>query len=246
MCHDHDLCELDQSDHMLVNENLISISKEQIKNIEQSTQHHNAMWYKERLKRIHSTSFKRIVKLTDRTDKVKLSVQLMTPSPKLRTRAVRHGLQFENKALKMYELKQKTTVKEVGIVVCKDTPYLAATPDGILEDGRVIEVKCPFTAKDQCIDPTSVPFFKYDNNVLTLKEDHQYMYQIQGQMMATGASQCDLVVYTHKDYKIINIKRNNTFILDMSLKLESYYNDYFQPQYLKMHFYKDCDKYMFD
>ena len=47
-------------------------------------------------------------------------------------------------------------VKKCGIVVSCDKPFLACSPDGVIDNLNFLEVKCPFTAKDKPITPVIV------------------------------------------------------------------------------------------
>jgi hypothetical protein len=59
-------------------------------------------WANERTKRLHSSDFGRICKLTDRTDKDKYALSL-TSVCRLRTVPIKHGLKFEKVAIEKYQ-----------------------------------------------------------------------------------------------------------------------------------------------
>ena len=46
-------------------------------------------------------------------------------------------------------------VVESGIVVCADSPYLGCSPAGLIGEGGIIEIKCPFTSCDKDITRNS-------------------------------------------------------------------------------------------
>ena len=66
----------------------------------------------------------------------------------------------------------------------------AASPDGIIGDDRVLEIKCPFTAFNKPITPATVPFLYEENGVMNLINNHDYYYQVQGQMLCTNRKHC--------------------------------------------------------
>ena len=83
--------------------------------------------------------------------------------------------------------------------------YLGASPDSIVVDGsgkpvKIVEVKCPFGARDQTVEEACKAnkgfCCKISNGKPSLKFDH---YQIQGQMAITGIHKCDFAVWTPGD-----------------------------------------------
>ena len=81
-----------------------------------------------------------------------------------------------------------------------DCGFLGASPDSIINDHsnhsiRIVEVKCPHKARDETLDSmySDNSFcLCLDNGIPTLKKNHEYFYQIQGQMAMTGIYVCDL------------------------------------------------------
>ena len=84
------------------------------------------------------------------------------------------GVMFEPVAGAIYSaLNGGLKVHEFGLLRHPTVPFLGASPDGITEDGVMLEIKCPWRRK---IDGT-VPL--------------QYYYQIQGQLAVCGLDECD-------------------------------------------------------
>ena len=75
-------------------------------------------------------------------------------------------------------------------------PMLAASPDGVVDNETLVEVKCPYTSRDRPITHVTVPYSKLVDGCLNLDTSHNYYYQIQGQLYCTGRMVCDLVVYS--------------------------------------------------
>ena len=63
-----------------------------------------------------------------------------------------------------------------------------------------------------------------------LKREHQYYFQIQGELGNTGASWCDFVIYTNKGMSIERITFNPQFwdVLNEGLK-NSYFEHFIAP-----------------
>ena len=117
-------------------------------------------------------------------------------------------------------------VTKCGLIVSDSVPYLAASPDGLVGMDAILEIKCPYQARDREISHISIPYLKETDNVLSLNKNHNYFYQIQGQLF------CFFCVYTFKDFKIFEILRDESFIEQMNEQLKTFYKDYFRPAYL--------------
>ena len=80
-------------------------------------------------------------------------------------------------------------VKDTGFHVKADTPYLGASPDGIVictcHTPAVLEVKCPYKYQNGLIGWENDKDFSV-NADLTMKEKHKYYFQIQLQMLMCG------------------------------------------------------------
>jgi len=55
------------------------------------------------------------------------------------------GQKYEDVVIKYYEKKQGKRVHEIGLLPIEGYDFLAASPDGVCDDGTVIEIKCPKT-----------------------------------------------------------------------------------------------------
>ncbi|ESO91880.1 hypothetical protein LOTGIDRAFT_99729, partial [Lottia gigantea] len=99
-------------------------------------------WFQERSKRIQSSNFGRICTATDRTNFQRLAESLIKPSD-IRTAPILHGRKYEDAAIRKYKDISQNKVTRCGIFVCEEFPFLAASPDGFINDSIVIEVKCP-------------------------------------------------------------------------------------------------------
>ena len=134
--------------------------------------------------------------------------------------------------------------RDCGLFVHKDYPWLAASPDSVVVEFKsLLEVKCPYSAKDKNIDHVSVPYLKETNSGLTLDKNHIYYYQIQGQLACANVDSCYFCVFTQKDFYIEKISRDNNFICDMLRKLETFYKNHFEKALLDKYVYKFFDKY---
>jgi hypothetical protein len=248
LSHDHDYFELTAEDHFLASYNITSISDYEVNNIEQRTrgQATNKSWLNERCFRLHASNYGRICKATERTDMKKLAASLAVTN-EFTSAATDHGKRYEEPAIKKYCDLMSTVVTRSGIVVCKERPYLACSPDGLVGEDLLIEVKCPFKARNREVNSNSVPYLHKDenNNGYFLQIGHDYYYQIQGQMYITKRAKCHLVVYTLTDCLIVDVLFDNAFVEDMLQKLNEFFVHYFKPALLDRYVYKLYDDYSF-
>jgi len=91
--------------------------------------------------------------------------------------ATAHGTLLEPVVRDLYDKKYNRKSHEVGLVQHREYPWLGASPDGITEDGILVEIKCPLTRK---IEP-NVP--------------KHYWPQVQLQLEITDLEECDFVQY---------------------------------------------------
>lgn len=118
-------------------------------------------------------------------------------------KCVSFGIQNEEKAKNFYSKATGNTVLACGLVVHPYAPHLGASPDGIIfsaTDGYgVLEVKCPSGKKTSTLtDSMQTKHFclrKNENNEPELKMNHEYYFQVQGQMLLTGLPWCDFAIY---------------------------------------------------
>lgn len=244
---DHDYCSVKCSDIWLNAQNISKISSEEIVQFERQTvgQSKNKLWLTQRCKRLHSSKFGRICKATDKTDHEKLARSL-TVSQQIHAAPILHGQKYESVALAKYEEITGNVATNCGTFVSETHPFLAASPDAyIKETNQLVEIKCPFSSKNQMITPQTVPYLKITDQKLTLDPNHDYYFQVQGQLFCCKKNVCDFVVYTFKDMKIISLERDEKFISEMIKKLECFYESYFKTAVLEKFFFRQYYDYSF-
>ena len=237
--HDHDYERFTPEMMFLNSMRVESITETEIISIEVQTrgQSSNPKWTDERSKRLTSSNFGRIVKATVKTDFDKLASDLIN-TKHINTEAINHGRKYERCAIERYNIDHDVTVQDCGIFVSKDHPYIAASPDGIVDSDVLCEVKCPFKARNSDINSQNVPYLLFTDGCCSLDKKHNYYYQVQGQLLCANRKFCDFIVYTISDVKYIRIVRDEQFIKDMLVSLKKFYDNYFKNAVLKKFFYK--------
>jgi len=98
------------------------------------------------------------------------------------SQAMQWGVEQEPFARAAYEAAQGVMVEEVGFVPHPTIEWAGASPDGLVGDDGLVEIKCPNTA-------TMI------ETLLSQKVPGKYFTQMQFQLACTGRKWCDYVVF---------------------------------------------------
>ncbi|MEE6517973.1 hypothetical protein FKM82_028619 [Ascaphus truei] len=221
------------------------LSLEDIANIERETvgQSENSTWHEWRQNRItaslaHQISHSRFAnQQSEEVPKSYLKAVLGTGA-RVQTAAMTWGVKNERAAVRAYERLASeraggpVKVDDCGLFIHPGKNWLAASPDGIVKDGRtgktlgILEVKCPYkhrenTVREACADRYFC--LRLDGESYTLRTDHAYYTQVQCQLAATGQRVADFVVYTKKETAVVPVRFDPKFWEDTEPKLERFY-----------------------
>lgn len=219
-------------------------TEDDISNIEIATrdQANCKAWFDERGKRLTASNFGIVCKARQTTDHRKLANRLLS-SNQFVSRSVSHGRQYESVAVEMFEQQTELVAMKCGLFVCKLLPYLAASPDRVVDEDIILEVKCPFSSRNKPIDPVTVPYLKYCDNEIVLDCNHNYYYQVQGQLLCTERKLCYFCVYTIADFIVLKIHRDDEFIAKMLNSLTDFYEKHFRNAILDKLLYREYKLY---
>lgn len=96
--------------------------------------------------------------------------------------AMQWGIDHEDDARSFYEVLSGHTVTGVGFVDHPNIPMSGASPDGLIGDDGLVEIKCPNTATHlEYLASEEIP--------------DKYLQQINWQLACTGRAWCDFVSY---------------------------------------------------
>lgn len=133
---------------------------------------------------------------------------------------------------------------ECGLFVSHSHPMLAASPDRLLDTDTLMQVKCPYASRGMIISERTVPYLTLVDGNLTLKKNHNYFYQVQGQLFCAQRQLCKFVIYTIKDIKIIDIPIDHCFIQRMLKELQSFFDNVFRKALIEKLFYKHTNTFV--
>lgn len=126
--------------------------------------------------------------------------------------AMQWGTDTEPLARAEYEAMNLCEVKECGLVDHPSVEMFGASPDGIIDDDGLIEIKCPNTA-------THLEY------LLSKKVPQKYMLQMQTQMACTGRKWCDFVSFDprlpdHLKMLVIRVDRDDALIGEIEAEVK--------------------------
>ena len=131
-------------------------------------------------------------------------------------RAVQWGIEHEQVAIDIYGEANECAVSKSGLWL-HTSGLFGGSPDGIVDDMKIVEVKCPYSARNTSLatlaaqpkgfflkqSPESSLILNIDNDV-----GRKYFHQMQGYLYLTGRSVCDLVVWTPSETAIILVQKD--------------------------------------
>lgn len=120
--------------------------------------------------------------------------------------AMRIGIEREDDARTTYIFKHND-VEEIGFVDHPTIPMTGASPDGLVGDDGLIEIKCPLTTT-------------HTDTLISGKAPSKYIPQMQWQMACTGRKWCDFVSF-NPDFPenlqlfVVRVERDDTLIQEL-------------------------------
>jgi YqaJ-like viral recombinase domain len=147
-------------------------------------------------------------------------------------KAIQWGTEMESTSLRVFQEHMQLTVQQTGLWL-HHTGVLGASPDGLIPDlSATVEVKCPYSAREKTIAEACAlnNFFLImdENGTPSLRQNHPYFDQIQGQMYICGAVKCYFVVYTTKELCVIEINKDDNWECHLT-DLVNFYVHYMLP-----------------
>ena len=117
-----------------------------------------------------------------------------------------------------------------GLVINPEHAWLGVSPDGLVtnphspDPNGLLEIKCPCKFRDSTPhEAASQPGFccQLENNTVVLKKQHDYYFQVQGQMAICSKQWCDFVIYTSDGVCVQRITFDPTVWITMLVEFYS-------------------------
>ena len=130
------------------------------------------------------------------------------------TPAMRWGRECEPLARSAYEAESGQIVLLSDMVQHPSIEMAGASPDGLVGDQGLVEIKCPNPAT-------------HINTILSGQVDKKYLYQMQWQMACTGRTWCDFVSFdprlgTEMQMYVTRIDRDNDAISEIASEVKEF------------------------
>ncbi|XP_065902388.1 uncharacterized protein [Dysidea avara] len=130
---------------------------------------------------------------------------------------------------------------DCGLVISVAHPWLAATPDGFVNDPQVtpakglVEFKNPHSCRDltmmDAVQSKKLTFLSCTpSGILAIKRSDKYYYQLQVAMHCTGMKWCDFVVRTCRDVHVERVQYDETFCNSFLPKLKGFFFNSILPE----------------
>lgn len=203
-------------------------------------QSHSLVWFAHRKGRLTASRFFNICRTSIEKPSKSLIDSVFRNGTTVKTAATTWGYEKEKVALHAYQKQMRKnhasfTVEPSGLMVNPHAPHLGASPDGLVSctccvGSGVLEIKCPYSVRDAL--PITANYFTKINNTYKLKRNHQYYYQIQGQIMIAEASYCDFCCWTNCGINIERIDYDDDFVSEMVPKLDNFFIKVILPKVL--------------
>jgi putative phage-type endonuclease len=131
--------------------------------------------------------------------------------------AMQHGIDTEAEAREAYQQHMLCTVEELAFAEHPTITMAGASPDGLVGDDGLVEIKCPITAT-------------HIDTLLNGAVADKYVKQMQFQMACTGRAWCDFVSYDNRLPEamrlfIQRVPRDETAIAEIEAEVISFLDE---------------------
>lgn len=116
--------------------------------------------------------------------------------------STKYGIEHEDLAKEQLANILGINIEPSGLMVDSKLFYLAASPDGLVGDDGLVEIKCPSSAKnvspEEAINMNIIKCCEMQNKKLHLKRNDNYYYQVQGALHISRRKYCYFCIWTPK------------------------------------------------
>lgn len=131
-----------------------------------------------------------------------------TPVDTYQNDAMRRGTELEGEARDAYSFATGSAVVEAGFVLSDDLPNTGCSPDGMVGDDGLVELKCPANMA------------KHLDALRSGDHAKEYRWQLQHQLMVTGRAWVDAASYdprypNHLQLAIVRVERDEAAITEL-------------------------------
>ena len=190
------------------------------------------MWYEVRQPRITASQCKRCI-LRPTTSPTKAVQEVLMYGAKVQTRAMKEGIEWEPKIIEQFKKETGHQVHKMGFVISESHPFLGASPDGITEEGKLVEVKKVVSKEGEFLSDTLCRLSIYKRSAdgkISLNRNHKYFYQIQQQLFCTKLEACHFIICNGEEIHTDIVVFHLNFWNEILPKLEAFYYEHMFPE----------------
>lgn len=143
-----------------------------------------------------------------------LAVERLTGQPveTYQNAAMQRGIETEAEARDAYSFAKGVAVDEAGFVPCADLPNTGCSPDGLVGEDGLVEIKCPASMA------------KHLDALRTGAHAVEYRWQLQHQLMVTGRAWVDAASYDprfpeHLQLAVKRVERDEAAIAELRAEI---------------------------
>ena len=150
----------------------------------------------------------------------------------VQTNAMKDGIESESSIIQTFEHETGNKVLKSGFFISDTHPFLGASPDGLVDEDKIVEVKKIVLKEGESLEDgmCRLGIYKRFEQQLVLNNNHKYYYQIQQQLFCAKRSICYFIVSsargTHRD----TVQFDSAFWENILPRLESFYFDHVFPE----------------
>lgn len=144
-----------------------------------------------------------------------LAVERLTGQPveTYQNAAMQRGIDTEAEARDAYSFSRSVAVDECGFIVYGELPNTGCSPDGLVGDDGLLEIKCPASMA------------KHLDALRTGAHAKEYRWQLQHQLLVTGRQWVDAASYDPRfpdglQLAVTRVERDEAAIADLSNEIE--------------------------
>lgn len=189
------------------------------------------VWYDVRQPRITASQCKRCI-LRPTTSPTKAVEEVLLYGANVQTKAMKEGIEWEPRIIERFMKETGHQVRKSGFVLSESHPFLGASPDGITEEDKLVEVKKVVSKEGEDLAETMcrLSIYKRDGDGISINKNHKYFYQVQQQLFCTNLEACHFIVCNGDEMHTDIIVFDATFWGDILCQLEVFYFQHVFPE----------------
>ena len=197
----------------------------------------NPHWLMYRKGRLTASNFGVVIKAVNRNSyPPSLFKRLLGEYDLSRVMSVQWGIDHEDEAADTYVSHMSQygidSVEECGIYL-DNTGTLGASPDRLVGSHGLLEIKCLYTQRNSTVESglgsKDFPLSCDANGRITLKENHDYYHQVQGQLYLSGRTTCTVAFWTPANMLLVPVTKDPAWAPKLHL-LRNFYQNQLLPK----------------